>query len=86
MAKKIDVNGIETMLPDSKLDTLQTAVGGLIQPIHLPGGGYVFVNEEGLCLRLPINEKATAIVKCCYPRFDGLIVGNVVLCDENEIE
>jgi hypothetical protein len=86
MAKKIDVTGIETMLPDAKLETLQAAVGGYIDMVHFPGGGCLVVNDEGLLLRLPINEKATAIVKCVYSRYDGPIVGNAVLCGKGEIK
>lgn len=86
MAKKISVDGTEMILPDSKLETLQAAVGGFIELVHLPGGGYVVVNEEGLCLNLPVNKKATAIVACCFPAFDGIIVGNAVLCEESEIK
>jgi hypothetical protein len=87
MAKKIDIDGMESILIDTRLETLQEAVGGYIKPLRFPGGGgYMIVNEEGLLMKLPVNETATAIASCCWPRLDMPIVGNVVICDEDEFD
>ena len=87
MATLIKSNGEETnILPqnktDFKLDELQNYVGGLIQIVKTKDGRTMVINEEGKINELPINYKATEMYK--YNVFD-FIVGDVLICNENEI-
>ena len=67
--KVIHSNGsIETLEPKGKdgkatLDQLQESVGGLIQqfPCTTPNGVKLWVNEEGVRLKLPYNHKASLL-------------------------
>lgn len=62
------------------LDQAQEYVGGLIQIIELPEGDQMVINEEGKCIGLPINERATAIAhnaQAIFPR--DVIVGNAMI-------
>lgn len=48
--------------PTGTLKALQGAVDGLYQPVNLPRvAADMNVNEEGLILNLPVNERATYI-------------------------
>ena len=78
MAKHIKTNGTLKDLPDAELETLQTAVGGYIEVIHLKNGQDMIVNEEGLLHKLPVNLKATRLAG--YP-----IVGDAVLLAKGEL-
>lgn len=43
------------------------------------------VNEDGKLLKLPVNHKATEIfLKEFFPRKD-IIVGDVLICDKNQV-
>lgn len=74
------------------LDELQKFVGGYIDIIKLPSGRFLYINDEGKLLGLPINEKATKIWKEEYPidKFpfnnDELVVGDVLLMDAADDE
>ena len=67
---------------DFGLDELQKLVGGFIEMVRTKDGKTMIINEEGKINDLPINYKATSI----YPNneFD-FIVGDVLICSENEI-
>jgi hypothetical protein len=70
------------LLPESgtklSLEELQAAVGGLIEHVAFETGP-VFVNEEGLRLRLPLNPRASELLR-------RPIVGAAVFCDASEID
>lgn len=82
------------------LQELQSAVGGFIETIHLADGRIMVLNEEGRLLRLPINVTATRILgdvgSFVYGRhlkyfdvvaaFGGGLVGDVLICNNSEIE
>ena len=88
MATLIKSNGEEeNVLPNNKrdfqLDELQKYVGGLIEIVKTKDGRTMVINEEGKINELPINQKATALYQ--YNEFD-FIIGDVVICDSNEID
>lgn len=66
------------------LEEMQKMVGGNIQPIILPSGWCMVVNEEGRLKNLPINREATEIWKEEYSKDkypfnnDGFVVGDVI--------
>ena len=87
MATLIKTNGEETnVLPnnktDFKLDELQNYVGDLIETVRTKDNKIIVINEEGKINELPINEKATDLY--VHSNFD-FIVGDVLICNENEI-
>ena len=57
------------------MEEMQKFVGGYFQYIHLPGGKFLVVNEDGGPLNLPVNEKASEI-------FGAKIVGNCLLASK----
>lgn len=82
MAKIIKCTGdIEEVKPANgtnsfSLEELQSFVGGVIELVHSTSIPLI-VNEEGLLLELPINEKATEM--------SGIIlIGDVVYLSEEE--
>jgi hypothetical protein len=88
MATLIKSNGEETnVLPknktDFKLDELQNYVGGFIEIVKTKDGRTMVINEEGKINELPINQKATDLY--LHGNFD-FIVGDVVVCNSNEID
>lgn len=72
---------------DFCLEELQEIVGGYIEIVHLKGGRYMVVNENGLMLGLPDNPAAGLIVMLEgeYPD-NGNIVGNVLICEKSMIK
>jgi hypothetical protein len=71
-------------LEDTELETLQDAVGGLIQAVDLTPSLTMWCNEEGKLIGLPVNPVATAMWTRYFGETD-IIVGNVVFtggCDE----
>ena len=87
MATLIKSNGEETNVTpqnktDFKLDELQNYVGGIIEIVRTKDNKMMVINEEGKINELPMNEKATELY--IYSESD-LIVGDVLICDENEI-
>jgi len=87
MAILIKSNGEETnVLPknktDFKLDELQNYVGGIIEIVRTKDNKMMVMNEEGKINELPINKKATNLY--VHSDFD-FIVGDVLICSENEI-
>ena len=62
---------------DPGLDKLQEMVGGYIQLVPTSDGRLMYINEDGLRLGLPHNERATGMA--------GVpIVGNVVVIPNYE--
>ena len=62
---------------DNQLKTMQTAVGGYIEPIRLAPDLIMWTNEDGKMNKLPFNQAATSIfVKYCGGT--DFIVGPVV--------
>lgn len=81
------------------LQELQNAVGGYIEMIYLADGRFMVVNEEGRLLGLPFNRIATRLLADTGVRVQdghilkyseaieafGDIVGNVLVCDADEV-
>lgn len=67
------------------LGELQFYVGGNIEIVHVGKGKVFVVNEEGKLKNLPLNPLATEDYRRCLNTED-YIVGNVLMCDENDIE
>lgn len=76
MAQIIRVDGSREECEKS-LEAYQEAVGGYIEAVTLRNEGLLFVNDEGLLQRLPVNHTASALA-------EKLIVGTVVLLTEEE--
>lgn len=90
MAKIIKANGeIIDVNPkngkDFKLYELQKIVDGYIEVVWMPYDKIMVVNEDGKIRHLPVNEKATKIYQDCFG-FSDIIVGDVLVCDSNQVE
>ncbi len=68
---------IEAIEIDGTLSSMQSLVGGLIQPIDLAEDVTMWVNEEGLLLDLDYNTLATSF--CAIYGIDTYICGDVFL-------
>lgn len=75
----------EVDVPESgeiQLETLQEAVGGLVQRVAIdrPGcqGLDMWLNEEGKINRLPLNVLATWVSAIC--KYGDFIVGDALIC------
>lgn len=68
-----------------KLKELQSVVDGYIQGISMGDKHIAIMDEEGKLKGKPINEKATALFRKHHNTEDTL-VGDVLLCNNNEIE
>ena len=70
------------------LEELQEFVGGDIELVFIPHSDMCMViNEEGKIMHLPVNPFATSIYNVFFDnRYHDIIVGNVLLCVNNEIE
>ena len=67
------------------LKLLQHLVGGYIEIVELTHGQSMVVNEEGKLHELEPNAIATAVFRAETKR-DDLIVGNAVVCFNDEME
>lgn len=56
-----------------------------IEIVYLRDGRLMVVNEEGKLIGAPVNNKATDIFIESFGVFD-IVCGNVLVCDDNEIE
>ena len=72
-------------------EELRIFVEGMVEIVPLPSGKSIIVNEEGKCIGLPKNEKATEYWKEEYPiekypdNNDELIVGNALVATDEEL-
>ncbi len=82
MAKIIKVDGTTTNLKDTSLKSLQGAVGGYIEIVNAPNGKLIVLDEEGKLKGKAVNLVATRL----YGNPNDVIVGDVVICDKDEIE
>ncbi len=80
MATIIRTNGTQETLEKWDLRELQGAVGGYIEGVHLEDGRLMYVNEDGLMKKLPVNEKASEF----FPKAELPILGDVVLLTAEE--
>lgn len=65
-----------------RLTELQTIVGGYLEALRLPAdahGRIMYLNEDGKRLALPVNRRATLLVRPQLHPAD-VIVGTVILC------
>lgn len=70
---------IITLLPDTQLEQVQKAVGGLVQAIGLDDDLTMWLNEEGKILKLPHNPMAQHLWDNQFGEGTDYIVGNMVL-------
>lgn len=68
------------------LEELQKIVGGFIELVRLNALQYMVVNDEGLIRNLPYNALATEAFNLAFQPKKGLVVGDVLICDVNQIE
>jgi hypothetical protein len=84
MAKIIKTDGTEREVEprngsDFSLSEMQRIVGGFIEIVTLKDHQLMVVNEEGVILEMPYNKKASEL-------YGQPIVGNVLVCDSNQIK
>lgn len=84
MAKIIKTDGTEREVEprngsDFSLSEMQRIVGGFIEIVTLKDHQLMVVNEEGVILEMPYNAKASEL-------YGQPIVGNVLVCDSNQIK
>jgi len=80
MAYLLKVDGtIEQMGWNPSLEELQAAVGGYIEMVRTNNVGYLYCNEEGKLLGLPVNMAATTMIE-----HDDVIRGDVVVMELDE--
>lgn len=70
---------IINLLPDTQLEQVQKAVGGLIQAIRLDDDLTMWLNEEGKILKLPHNSFAQHLWDKKFGEHTDYLVGNIVL-------
>lgn len=90
MAKIIKANGETIEVEprngnDFKLEELKDIVNGYIEIVWLPMNKILVVNEDGKALDLPVNEAATKIYHDAFG-FNDIIVGDVLLCNDSQVE
>lgn len=72
-------------------DELKEFVGGYIEIVPLPSGKSIIVNEEGKCIGLKVNEKASEYWLKEYPldkypnNNDGIIAGDALVATDEEL-
>lgn len=90
MAQIIKTNGeIVEVEPkngkDFKLKELQAIVDGYIEIVWLPNEKIMVINEDGKLRELKENAKATDIYLNAFG-YPDVIVGDVLICDANQVE
>lgn len=83
MAYLITADGRKTAITpkngkDFKWEELKEMIGGYIEIVRLRDGRILVVDEEGQCKGLEMNVEASVIA-------GQMIVGNVVLCKDNQV-
>ena len=90
MAQILKANGdiIENVMPQKgkhfSLKEMQEIVDGYIEILDLQNGKLIILNEEGKLEGLPYNMAATIMYRSAYMTYD-YIVGDVLVCDKNQI-
>ena len=78
----------EVVIPKSGkqfvLAEMQAAVGGYIEPLYLPDGRVLLVNEDGKSQGLPCNELATFHGMMAGIADNDRVVGPALLCSHEE--
>jgi len=68
------------------LKELQGFVGGYIEMVTIGPESFMIVNEDGMSLNLPSNERATMIGAAASVLMGpGGVLGDVLLCTRREI-
>lgn len=76
---KVSGEIIETKVRIDNLEDFKRAVGGRCRPVPIGDYGLCFVNDDGLYLKLPVNELATRIYQLWGAKsFYDYIVGDVL--------
>jgi ketosteroid isomerase-like protein len=70
---------------DFTLEEMQAIVGGDIELVYLNDTEIMVVNEDGKNNSLDLNHEATRVFRKNYPDSDDYIVGNVLVCDDEQI-
>lgn len=91
MAQIIKTNGevIETQPKngtDFSLEELKTIVGGWIEIVNLRDGRLLCLDEEGKLKGKERNHVATDIYRQAFLQCKDFIVGDVLLCNEDQID
>lgn len=68
------------------LKEMQNIVGGFIEIVYLKDSRIMIVNEEGKVNGLDFNDAATAVLEESYPYSGDFVVGDVLLCNTDEVE
>lgn len=89
MAILYKTDGTEEMIAPKSgkqftLAEMQTAVGGYIEPIYLPDGRVLLINEDGKYLNLPPNKLATFHGSMAGIADNDFVVGPALLCSHEE--
>lgn len=73
---------------DFTLEEMQAIVGGyieLVELVELDGSTTMVVNEEGKLIPLSLNLEASRIFRAHHPASKDFIVGDVLVCNNNQI-
>lgn len=70
---------------DFTLEEMQAMVGGNIELVYLNDTEIMVVNEEGKINNLDFNFAATFEFRKNYPDSDDYIVGDVLVCNNEQI-
>ena len=70
---------------DITLEELQALDGGNLELGELDGNTTMVVNEEGKLIPLSLNLEASRIFRAHHPASKDFIVGNVLICNNNQI-
>ena len=71
---------------DFSLEEMKEIVGGYIEVLFLEGGDLMVVNEDGKNMNLPLNKEATEIITGDIYYDGDCIVGDVLVCERNQIK
>ena len=71
---------------DFSLEELKTIVDGWIEIVNLRDGRLLCLDEEGKRKGKERNHVATGIYHQAFPQCKDFIVGDVLLCDEDQID
>lgn len=90
MAEIIRINGSRQNVRPANgvaftLEEMQAVVGGYIEFVGLNETDTMVLNEEGKLENLPFNIEATKVFRSYYPDSNDFIVGNVLICNNNQI-